>query len=89
MDAAASMAQVENSHSWRDMASGYSIGDKMGEVGDAPIAHFSLAAFTQSVPPNEAWTGGGDWVVGGGGIDSSIVGWLEKVDLVSVFPCWA
>ena len=88
LDAAASMTQVEDSHSRRNMSSGNSIGDAMGEVGDAPPPRFSVAAFTEAMPPDEAWTGGSNRVVGGGGIDGSIVGWLEQVGLVSKFPCW-
>ena len=59
----------------------------MGEVGDALPLHFSVTAFTEAVPPDEAWAGGGYWVVGGSGIDSSLVGWLDQVGLVSEFPC--
>ena len=87
LNAAASVAKVEDSCSCRDISSGDSVGNPMGEVGTVLPLHFSVAAFTEAVPPDEAGAGGGDWVVGGRGIDSSKVGWLEQVGLVLVFPC--
>lgn len=89
LDAAASMTQVENSHSWGDISSRNSVSNAVGKVRAGPSLYFSVAVFTEAVSPDEAWAGGGDWVVCGRGIDSSIVGWLEQVGLVLVFPCWA
>ena len=85
LDAAAAMAKMEDSCSRWDYSPGDSVGNAMGEVGDAPPLQFSVPSFTNSVPPDEAWTGARYWVVGGRGIDSSEVGWLEQVSLVLMF----
>ena len=87
LDTAASVAKVEDSCCCRDISSGNPVGNPMGEVGTVHPLHFSIAVFTETVPPDETWAGGGDRVVGGRGIDSSVVGWLEQVGLFSVFPC--
>lgn len=88
LDAAAAMAKMEDSFIRWDFPPGELKGNTVGKVGAVLPPHFSVAAFTEGVPPDEAWADRSNWVVGGRGIDSSIVGWLEHVGLVSVFPCW-
>ena len=56
----------------------------MGKVGGPSEPHFSIASVAEAVPPDKAWTGIRYWIVGCRGIDGSIIGWLNKMGLVSL-----
>lgn len=56
------VAKVEDSCSCRDSCPRGSVGKAMGEVGNVLPLCFTVAAFTETVSPDGAWAGGGNWV---------------------------
>ena len=87
LDTAAAMTKVQDSCLQWDFPSSDPIGNTVGKVCAVLPLYFSVTPCIEAMPPNEAWAGRSNWVVGGWGIDSSLVGWLEQMGLVSVFPC--
>lgn len=56
------VAKAEDSCSCRDSCPRGSVGEAMGEVGTVFQLYFSVAAFTETVSPDGAWAGEGNWV---------------------------
>ena len=88
LDAAAPMAQVEDSCSQRDMPSGYDVGDAVSQVGVILPSYFPVPVFIQTVPPDEARSSEGDGVVCGGCVDGGVIVRVDWAGLVSWFAFW-
>ena len=57
----------------------------MNQVGVVLPLYFPVPVFIQAVPPDKAWAGGGDWVVGGRRVDGGVIVGLDGAGLVSWF----